>query len=158
MIVDELWYKDALTVLEIDEEIRFKPYPDSEGKLTIGIGRNLTDKGITHQTVYQMFEEDMYSAYSDVCFIFGSSAFALWSDARKVAVTSLLFNLGCHRFLSFTNMIAAIKGADWNRAADELLDSQWAKQVDPHKVPGKGRDDRLALMLRKGEYDESYKI
>jgi lysozyme len=38
--------KKLLTELIDDEDIRLKPYRDTVGKLTIGIGRNLYDRGI----------------------------------------------------------------------------------------------------------------
>lgn len=33
--------------LRNDEGVRFKPYRDTVGKLTIGVGRNLDDRGIS---------------------------------------------------------------------------------------------------------------
>ena len=35
--------------LKVHEGLRLKPYKDTVGKWTIGIGRNLEDKGITEQ-------------------------------------------------------------------------------------------------------------
>ena len=54
-----------------------------------------------------------------------------------------LFNLGANRFLLFRRMHKALMKGDWERAACEMLDSKWARQVGY-------RSTRLALMMRRG--------
>ena len=41
----------------------------------------------------------------------------------------MAFNLGGPRLAGFRRMRAAIAGNDCNRAADEALDSRWARQT-----------------------------
>lgn len=64
------------------------------------------------------------------------------SDARQRALVNLAFNMG-GRIHQFRRMRAAIMTGDWEKAADELLDSLYAKQVGD-------RAKRVAAMLREG--------
>jgi lysozyme len=57
-----------------------------------------------------------------------------FSDARKIALLDLRFNLGAGGFRSFKRMIAAIKARNWVLAAAEALDSRWAVQVQLSRV------------------------
>jgi lysozyme len=41
----------------------------------------------------------------------------------------MCFNLGYPRLSKFKGMKAAVEEADWNRAADEMVDSKWYQQV-----------------------------
>jgi lysozyme len=66
-----------------------------------------------------------------------------FSANRQIALISIMF-AGIRTFMEFKRMIAAINRMDWNTAADELLDSKYAK-VD---VPNRAK--RLAKMLREG--------
>ena len=38
------------------ERLRLKPYTDTVGKLTIGVGRNLTDMGLTQDEVLLLLQ------------------------------------------------------------------------------------------------------
>ena len=48
------------------EGFRTKPYRCSAGKLTIGYGRNLDDKGITKAEAFMMLKNDIEEAYLDL--------------------------------------------------------------------------------------------
>lgn len=132
-----------------DEAVRFKPYDDStgrapiiSGKLTIGIGRNLTDRGITQDEVEYLFQNDFKYAVADALSIFPE--FEFYSTYRKLAILNMLF-IGRARFLGFTEMIKAIKAKDWIRAAEEAKNSLWYTQV-------KSRGQRVVdLFLHKGD-------
>lgn len=45
--------------LERHEGLRLKPYKDTVGKLTIGIGRNLDDKGISRKEAFALLDNDI---------------------------------------------------------------------------------------------------
>jgi len=113
------------------EGLRLKPYKDSVGKLTIGIGRNLTDHGISENEADYLLQNDILDAEYDLSQIFGGHE--IWNTmkgtARMDALTDLMFNIGMNSFLKFEKMIQAIWAEDWNKAADELLDSKYAAQV-----------------------------
>jgi lysozyme len=58
---------DALTAdLIRDEGLKLKPYTDTVGKLTIGIGRNLTDRGISRQEALVLARNDVDAAAAEL--------------------------------------------------------------------------------------------
>lgn len=71
--------------------------------------------------------------------------FSHLSPVRKDVVLNMAFNLGLPGFRRFKKTIAAIKAEDWEKAAREMLNSRWAKQV------GK-RAEELAAMMKRGKY------
>jgi lysozyme len=114
------------------------PYTDTVGKLTIGIGRNLTDVGISRPEALFLLRTDLTQARTDLE-TFGW--FAGLTPTRQRALLDMRFNLGPSRFRGFVRLLAAIARHDYRVAADEMLDSQWARQV------GIGRAGRLAGMM-----------
>ena len=128
--------------LKKDEGFRSKPYKDSEGIWTVGYGRNLEDVGVSKSEADQMLKHDMQVAI-DECV----AAFYFWpdlNDTRQGVLMNMMFNMGRGRLLGFKKMIAALESKDYSTAADEMLDSKWARQV-------KSRAKRLAAQMRSGE-------
>lgn len=114
---------------QLIEHEGFHPYPPRRpaGKLTIGIGRNLEANGISEH-------EALYMLYNDLCRVRGEleshlPCFAALSEARRIALIDMCFNLGLPDFLGFERMLAALNAGDYDRAAREMLDSKWARQV-----------------------------
>lgn len=110
-----------------DEGLRLKPYRDSVGKITIGIGRNLEDKGITKEEAIFMLKNDILECYRDLKTIFTN--FDSFTNGRKRALINMRFNLGYRGFRSFKKMISAIKQNNWEKAIEEAKDSKWYRQV-----------------------------
>jgi len=101
-------------------------YTDSVGKLSIGVGRNLEDVGLSDDEIDYLLENDMRRAVRD------ASSLSYWdslSDVRKLVVADLCFNLGMSRFKGFVKANAALARGDWEAAADEMVDSKWYTQV-----------------------------
>lgn len=124
-----------------DEDIRLKPYRDGVGKLTIGVGRNLDDNGISRDEAIALLRNDTDRAIREAHQIAG---FAQLNGVRKRALVNMVFNMGLPRVLGFKRMLAAIERGEYGAAAHEMLDSKWAKQVGP-------RANRLARMMQTGE-------
>ena len=124
------------------EDIRLKPYRDTVGKLTIGVGRNLDDNGITHDEALYMLRADVRRVLSDLQF-FGW--FHRLNRVRRDVVINMVFNMGLTRFLTFEKTIKYISRKKYSLAAVEMLDSKWAGQVG-------SRATELAVMMRSGEY------
>jgi len=110
------------------EGLRLKPYLDPMGKLTIGVGRNLTDVGISYGEAMLMLDNDMDRALRVLLSIFTETEVASMPRAVRLALLDMAFNLG-YRLRSFVRMIEAVREGQWNRAAAEALDSRWARQV-----------------------------
>ena len=126
--------------LERDEGLRLKPYRDSVGKLTIGYGRNLDDVGISQLEALDMLDNDVERATNDL------HREIPWhqhlpDDVRR-GLLNMCFNLGWPRLSGFKKMLAALDNNDFNLAADEALDSKWARQVGP-------RAERIAKLFRE---------
>ena len=131
-----------MTIVELlvkHEGLRLKPYYCTAGKLTIGIGRNLTDVGISEPEAYMLLDGDIRSATAAVSNVFPH--FWRYSDNRKNAIIDMLVNLGLGRFLGFQKFIAAVKVEDWLTAEVEMLDSLWATQV-----PERAKEDAALIM------------
>jgi len=125
--------------LKRDEGYRRYPYKCSAGNLTIGYGHNLEKKGISDKEAEILLNDDIADAEMDLYKVFPDAE--LFSDNRRRAFVNMVFNLGIQGFRKFKKMIEAIKENDFDKAADEMLDSLWHKQV------GK-RAERLAAMVR----------
>lgn len=127
--------------LVIDEGLRLKPYRCTAGKLTIGIGRNLEDRGITKDEAFALLEGDIDEVEAEL-----DRRMPWWrdlSDRRQQVLANMCFNLGMNRLSAFIRMIVALRAQQWDKAADEMLDSLWANQVG-------ARAQRLARMMREG--------
>lgn len=102
------------------------PYRCSAGKLTIGVGRNLDDRGITQ-------EESRFLLANDIAIVLKDCEnLDYWDDldpVRKLVIADMVFNLGYSRFLRFVKLNAAMRIKDYTLAALEMKDSQWYKQV-----------------------------
>lgn len=117
------------------------PYTDSVGKLTVGIGHNLTDIGVSDAVINLMFSEDIKKTLD---FLGTQPWWLKLDDVRQVAIADMTFDL-MSKLLEFHGMIAALEAKDWNLAATHLLDSLFARQT------GKRATD-LAQMIRTGNY------
>lgn len=118
-----------------------KPYNDIVGKITIGVGRNLTDRGISDGECALMLSNDI-----DIVFKAFKNNFPTWStfdEVRQLVVLDMLYNMGINRFLGFKNMIDALNSKDFSLAAKEMLSSKWAGQVS-------SRASRLVEMMKTG--------
>jgi len=127
--------------LRLHEGERLKPYRCTAGKLTIGVGRNLEDRGISAEEAAYLLNNDIDREWKDL------TTNLPWvtglSDVRQRVLLDMSFNLGIDGLLKFKNTLAAIRRGDYNRAADMMLASIWAKQVGT-------RAARLSQMMRSG--------
>jgi len=113
------------------EGMRLKPYMCPSGKLTIGIGRNLDDKGITRDEALLLLDNDIAECVADLRSIFPK--FHTYSVERQTALCDLRFNLGASGFRQFRKMIRAVHDEDWQKAATETVASKWYYQVQPER-------------------------
>lgn len=136
--------KEELTEqLARHEGLRLKPYRDTVGKLTIGIGRNLEDKGISELEALIMLDNDVMEFAEEVSR--NISFFSKLDDARQNVLVNMAFNMGIGGLLSFKNMLAECERKCFNHAETEMLNSKWATQVG-------SRARELGRQMRTGEY------
>jgi lysozyme len=134
--------RTLLAELRRDEGVRSKPYRDTVGKLTIGVGRNLDDVGLSDEEIDHLLANDVSRVKAEL-----DQFLPWWRDldaVRQRALINMCFNLGIHGLLGFRNTLAAIQAHEWPKAAAGMLDSRWARQTGP-------RAHRLAHMMETGE-------
>jgi lysozyme len=141
LMVKEL-FKQLREDLIRDEDKRLKMYKDSEGIWTIGVGRNIQERGIRDDEAELMLKNDMQEAYDETWRAFPH--FAGLSVARQLVVLNMVFNMGIPRVRGFKKMWAAIERGNFSEAAVQMLDSKWARQVG-------ARAARLANKMRDGQ-------
>ena len=146
------------------EGLKLQVYKDTLGIDTIGIGRNLEDRGITKQELdeldipsinhvyeYGITEADaVYLATNDVQIVEEELVRAhpcvdRLDSVRQLIVMDMAFNMGVPRLCKFKKMWNAIHNEDFINAAKEMLDSRWANQV-------KSRSTKLANAMHNGEF------
>lgn len=132
----------ACQLIERHEGRRNKPYKDTVGKLTIGVGFNLDDVGLLDDeidVILRMRLGKLWAVLSTKLPYFNSLVLA-----RQIVLLDMAFNLGIEGLLKFKQTLAAVAAGSYSVAADRMLDSKWAVQVG-------GRATRLATMMETGE-------
>lgn len=123
------------------EGLRLKPYADAGNKLTIGVGRNLEDSGITRDEALLLLHNDIGRVTNAL-----DEKLPWWkslSDVRKKVLISMAFNLGVGGLLKFNGMLSALQDGDYATAAEQMLASKWASQVGTRAI-------ELAYMMENG--------
>lgn len=128
--------------LRRDEGVREKPYKDSVGKTTIGVGRNLTDVGLNAEEIEFLLANDIDRAATAAQRLV--KTFDTLSETRKAVLVNMAFNLGYIRFSGFKRMIEAVEERRFKDAAAEMLNSTWAQQVSSRAV-------RLSQQMSEGD-------
>ena len=155
-----------------DEGKRKRPYADTGGAPSIGVGRNLRDNGVsvselqaivndidydvvlkethvqngrvrigsldlanrifpnplTEHDIGLLLTDDLNNVRREAVSVFGQSVWGSIDGVRKEAILDVVFNLGLPRFKQFVKFIGAVKSADWDTAAAELLKSEAADE------------------------------
>ena len=124
------------------EGIRLRPYADSLGKMTIGIGRCLSTEGISQEEAYMLLENDIDNLKNEIPDHF--EWFADLDSVRQDVVTEMCFQLGISGVNKFPNMLDAIERGDYPAAAKEMLNSAWHTQTP-------ARCEELANLMLHGE-------
>jgi lysozyme len=146
------------------EGLKLQVYQDTLGIDTIGIGRNLEDRGITQEELddldiptidhvyeYGITEADaVYLATNDVQIVEEELVRAhpcvdRLDSVRQLILMDMAFNMGVPRLCKFKKMWNAIHEEQFDVAAKEMLDSRWANQV-------KSRSTKLANAMHNGEF------
>lgn len=113
------------------------PYQDSVGLWTVGYG-TLIDP-ISKDEANLLFDNRFNIALKEL-----NSAFP-WlinaPDGIRESLVNMHYNLGLPRLLLFKNMLLAMEAGNYETAANEALDSKWARQV-------KDRSKYIARIIR----------
>jgi lysozyme len=126
-----------------DEGCRLRVYTDSVGKLTIGVGRNISDVGISQAEAELLLNNDIGKATAALLETLPWTAEL--DEVRRGALINMAFNMGIHGLMGFRNTLAMIHAGDYEKASEEMLQSKWAEQIG-------ARAHRLALQIQIGEW------
>lgn len=133
-------------MLEFDEGLRFKPYRCTAGKLTIGVGRNIDDVGISRAEAYILLDNDIARATRDCEEVFGAALWNSWGEVRRLGWVNFRFQLGKGGMLSFRNTLDHARSENWERVEKHLLASKWAAKDSP------ARAGRVVAMIVREEF------
>ena len=135
--------------LEADEGDKYEIYNDHLGYATFGIGHLILDSDpeqgsqvgtpVSESRVAEAFESDIVQVLSD-CETLYPDFESLPEDAQRI-IANMMFNMGRPRLSKFKGMKRGVDAQDWNAAADEMIDSNWYKQVT-------NRAERLVTRMR----------
>ena len=136
--------------LEEDEGIKYEVYKDHLGYPTFGVGHLVRDDDpeygmpvgtpVTEERVAEVFEQDIETVLEDCCKLY-SDFDDLPEEVQRI-VANMMFNLGYPRLSAFRGMRAGVNARDWDKAADEMVDSRWYTQVP-------NRAKRLGSRMRR---------
>jgi lysozyme len=137
----EAAFNEIVEALEVQEGFRAHGYRDTLDNLTIGFGRCIepgVGLGLTRDEARVLLENDVFRCLGEV-------KRWPWFDGLKPVHQSVLVQL-CHQLgysnlSGFNRMLLALSKGDMDTAADELLDSRFARQQTP------ARAQRLAQQL-----------
>lgn len=134
--------KDIATKqLKIDEGFKRYPYHDSVGKLTVGFGLNLDDRGIFPEEAEVLLQNDLVYLHREFCLLI--PWYVNLDSQRQAVLMNMGFNLGLMGLMNFRNMLECVRLGKFADAAKEMVNSKWYKQVG-------SRAQRLALIMELG--------
>lgn len=141
------------------EGVKLKPYKDTKGKLTIGVGRCIEtnpftyeelkavgdwEKGITKNAAFFLLRNDIRrvskECKSNIPF------YEELNDGRRYALLDMCFQLGIGGLLGFKKMLAAMSVGNWIEAKEQCLDSKYAREDSPKRA------ERIARTIETGVF------
>ena len=150
---------ELLAMLRQHEGFRARAYQDQLGVWTVGIGRNLQSPGLSKEEVItllqrvdvpddvamQFLHNDVISLAHQVSGVVGDSVWEKLNLPRQAALIDMGM-MGPAKLTTFVKLLVALRDEQWGVAHDEVLNSQWAKQV------GSARAGSVADLLLTGEW------
>lgn len=133
---------DVIELLKRHEGLELKAYCDMVGKITIGYGRNLTDRGINQAEAEALLTNDVVAITQSL----GREQWFIDLDqVRQAVLIDVAFNVGLTGLMAFHRMLDCVRDGDYISAAAELRNSKAARMLP-------GRYGELADMMNKGRW------
>ena len=134
-------------LIRLHEGSKNKPYKCTAGKLTIGVGRNIEDLGISDEEIDYLLTNDINRVRQELTNAF--PWFSSLDDVRKDALIDMCFNMGITRLQGFQKALTAMSEKNFTIASLEFLDSLWAAQVGQ-------RAKTVTSMIKTGKYPDGF--
>lgn len=135
-------------MLILHEGMRGRPYQDTKGISTIGIGHNLAARPLTKEAQIFIYREDMLDVLRGL-----DRELPWWrslAEPRQRALADMAFNMGVDGVRLFTRMLMALQREDYHGAATAAEASLWARQVGDGPNGRFDRADRIAQIFETG--------
>ena len=134
-----------IETLRRHEGVKNTLYKCTSDKWTIGVGRNLEDVGLSEEEIDFLLLNDIVRTKELM------DDYIPWhsdlDEVRQEALINFVFNVGIGTTMKFKNAMAALEEHDYDTAATEMLDSNWAKQVGSRAI-------EITQMIKTGEYQD----
>jgi len=132
-----------IETLRRHEGVKDTLYKCTADKWTIGVGRNLEDVGLSEDEIDYLLQNDIERTKELM------DDYIPWhndlDEVRQEALINFVFNVGIGTAMKFKNAMAALEEHDYDTAAIEMMDSNWAKQVGDRAI-------EVTEMIKTGEY------
>ena len=144
-----------MDIEKLREEIKYDEgsvneiYLDHLGLATFGIGHLVTEwdeeygwevgTPVREDRCNEVFDSDIQIVLAD-CEQLYPDFNELPEEVQRI-IANMMFNMGRPRLSKFKGMKAGVDARDWNKAADEMVDSRWYRQVT-------NRAERLVERMR----------
>ena len=118
--------------IKLHEGFRLKPYTDTLGYLTGGVGHRIMPNEkvpTTEEEWMKLFDSDFQSAWEFMERFCEENNLRAISDDAKEVLCEMIYQMGFSGVSKFKNMIKALQNRDYKLANIEMLDSRWAKQT-----------------------------
>lgn len=139
----EAFYERLKNQLILHEGLKLRPYRCTAGKLTIGVGRNLEDRGISKAEALYLLDNDIEQVTTEL------SRRLPWfldlDEPRRAVLIDMGMNMGVGGLMTFKRALAALGRGHYAEAAREMKDSNWYHQVGSRGI-------RLVEQMRTGEW------
>ena len=129
--------------------VKYEIYNDHLGYATFGVGHLVIESDpeygmdigtpISESRVIEAFEQDVQIVLGDCEKLYND--FDQLPEEAQLIIANMMFNMGLTRLSKFRGMKNGVDAKDWQRAADEMVDSRWYNQVTR-------RADRLVVRMR----------
>ncbi len=146
--------KQTKELLKKHEGFRLTIYNDTSipPVLTGGYGHAfILGSKISKRVADALFEDDYEIARNDYHRFVQTFGISSLNSARECVLINMFYNMGyekmTHSQRGFVKMIRALQNRDFQKAAIEMLDSSWAKQVGY-------RSSELSRIMSSGKFEE----
>ena len=133
---------ELMKELMLDEGYKHAIYADPLGHLTFGVGHLITENDeeygkevgtpVTKERIEECLQQDIKTVFSELDM--NQPWWRSLDSNRQRVIANMCFNLGHPRFSKFKKFIAAMQTSNWEKAAEEMMDSKWSEQVGERAI------------------------
>jgi len=146
---NQIFLDRIVEMLKRHEGLRLNPYHCSANKLTIGIGRNLEDRGITESEAFYLLHVDINLVQEELTKNWG--VWRTFPEKARLVCIDMTFQMGITGFIKFRETRKLMELGKWLEASEEVLRSRYAVQT-PNRALYNSR--QLALCNKDGQKDK----